>query len=238
MGSWLTGMLCWTPEGQVCNRPFHTRINRQGTQAALYTSIPSLSVSRARTSCFSSLSLLGLGLFCAEERKHGQSPRSNGIRPHFKFMLLRFASGLICLLFSIHVLWYSLHGYYWPWSFFFLCLFGFFFNKAAVLCFDLQVRELKCYTDVLSDLHKAMGCITCAELTLALWISSCLKIILGACCQLINCLGLGIVLELSSPAFTENELLPGVKGLDLRHWIGLFSFACFEISFAIVKPVE
>lgn len=28
------------------------------------------------------------------------------------FILLRFASGLNCLLVGIHVLWYSLHGYY------------------------------------------------------------------------------------------------------------------------------
>lgn len=42
------------------------------------------------------------------------------------------------------------------------------FYKAAVLRFDLQVRELKCYTDVLSDLHKAMGYLICTELALAL----------------------------------------------------------------------
>lgn len=47
-----------------------------------------------------------------------------------------------------------------------ICL-GFFY-KAAVLCFDLQVRELKCYMDVLSDLHKAKGCIRCTGLALAL----------------------------------------------------------------------
>lgn len=45
------------------------------------------------------------------------------------------------------------------------------------------------------------------------------------------------VLEFFSPAFTYNELLPGVKGLDLRHWIGLLQFSCFEISFAIVKKL-
>lgn len=59
--------------------------DRQGTQAALYTSIPSVSASRASTSCFSSVWLLGLVLFCVEEGKHGQSSRSNAVRPHFKF---------------------------------------------------------------------------------------------------------------------------------------------------------
>lgn len=53
--------------------------------------------------------------------------------------------------------------------FFFLFVFVWgFFYKAAVLCFDLQVRELKCYMDVLSDLHKAKGCIRCTGLALAL----------------------------------------------------------------------
>lgn len=37
-----------------------------------------------------------------------------------------------------------------------------------MLCFDWQVKELKCYTDLLSDLCKAMGGITCTELALAL----------------------------------------------------------------------
>lgn len=83
--SWLAGMLQCIPEGQVCNRPFHARINRQTEHTGcIVHKHPFCVCQQGQHKLLLFLWLLGLVLFCIEERKHGQNSRSSAIRPHFK----------------------------------------------------------------------------------------------------------------------------------------------------------
>lgn len=136
--SWLTGMLQCIPEGQVCNRPFHARINRQTGHTGCIVHKHPFSVCQQGQH---KLVLFPLTAGPGFVQRKGSTDRVPG--PMLldltwnSFMLLRFASGLNCLLFSNHVLWCSLHGYYWPCSFFLSCLFGVLFIRqlcCALIC--------------------------------------------------------------------------------------------------------